>query len=141
MIIALIFGALWTATSYLNTQYPGLTVLSFPWERFIMAPLGIVLAFGEELLFRGFVMEQLRRAGVATWIHIIVSAATIGSYHGLVGFGYYPLYAISGFVLFGVVAIIHTVGKRSLTPNLLAHAMTHLFGDPSLTMGILIGAL
>ncbi len=140
IIIAIIFGALWTATSYLNTREYGLTFLSFPWERFIMAPLGIVLAFGEELLFRGFLMEQLRRAGVATWIQILVSGATIGSYHGLIGWNYSLKYAISAFVLFSIVALIHVIGKRSLTPNWLAHAMTHFFGDPSLTLGILVGA-
>lgn len=140
IIIAIIFGTLWTATSYLNTRGYGLSFLSFPWERLIMAPLGIVLALGEELLFRGFLIEQLRRAGVATWIQILVSGATIGSYHGLIGWNYSLEYAISGFILFSIVALIHVIGKRSLTPNWIAHAMTHFFGDPSLTLGILIGA-
>ncbi len=140
IILAIIFGALWTATSYLNTRGYGTGPLAFPWERFIMAPLGIVLALAEELLFRGFLMEQLRRAGVATWIQILVSGATIGSYHGLIGWNYSLFYALSAFVLFSIVALIHVVGKRSLTPNWLAHAMTHFFGDPSLTLGILVGA-
>jgi membrane protease YdiL (CAAX protease family) len=140
IIIAILFGALWTAISYLNTREYGLSFLSFPWERFIMAPLGIVLALGEELLFRGFLMEQLRRAGIATWIQVLVSGAAIGSYHGLIGWNYSLEYAISAFVLFSIVALIHVIGKRSLTPNWTAHAMTHFFGDPSLTMGILVGA-
>src|SRR5690348_17151998 len=95
IIIAILFGALWTATSYLNARGYGFSFLSFPWERFIMAPVGIVLALGEELLFRGFLMEQLRRAGVATWIQILVSGATMGSYHGLIGWNYSLFYAIS----------------------------------------------
>lgn len=140
LVVAVIFGALWITTSYFNTPTaPGF--LSFSWERLIMAPVGIILALGEELLFRGFLMEQLRRARVATWLQILVSGAAIGSYHGLVGFGYYPVYAISAFVLFSIVALIHVLGKRSMTPNLTAHAMTHVFGDPALTMGILVGAL
>lgn len=141
MSMAVIFGALWTATSYLNTTRNGLTFFDLPWERFVMAPMGIVLAFGEEILFRGFLMEQLRRAGVKTWIQLLVSAATISSYHGLVGFHYFPEYAISGFVLFAIVALIHVIGKRSMTPNLTAHALAHVFGDPALTMGILAGLL
>jgi membrane protease YdiL (CAAX protease family) len=140
IIIAIIFGALWTATTYLNTHAYGLDFLSFPWERFIMAPLGIVLTLAEELLFRGFLMEQLRRAGIATWIQILVSGATIGSYHGLIGWNYSLEYAISSFILFSLIALIHVIGKRSLTPNWLAHAMAHFFGDPSLTLGILVGA-
>ena len=64
----------------------------------------------------------------------------IESYYGLVGFHYYPLYAVSSFVLFGILAIIYVAGKRSMTPNTTAHTMTHFFGDPSAIMGILIGA-
>jgi len=140
IIVAILFGALWTATSYLNMRGYGTGFLSFPWERFLMAPLGIVLALGEELLFRGFLMEQLRRAGIPTWIQVLVSGATIGSYHGLIGWNYSLEYALSAFVLFSIIALIHVIGKRSLTPNWVAHAMTHFFGDPSLTLGILVGA-
>lgn len=140
MIVAVVFGALWAALTYVNARGYGPGVLSFPWERFVMAPLGIVLAFAEELLFRGFVMEQLRRAGVATWIQVLVSGATIGTYHGLVGWNYSLEYAVSAVILFSVIAWIHVLGKRSLTPNWTAHAMSHFFGDPSLTMGILVGA-
>lgn len=140
VLLAILFGALWVATTYLNARTYGPGIQSFPWERFIMAPLGIVLALAEELLFRGFMMEQLRRAGVATWIQALVSGATIASYHGLIGWSYSLEYAISAFVLFSVLALIHVLGKRSLTPNWLAHALSHIFGDPSLTMGILVGA-
>lgn len=41
----------------------------------------------------------------------------------------------------GIVTIIFVIGKRSLTPGLIAHALTHFFGDPVLTMGILHGAI
>jgi membrane protease YdiL (CAAX protease family) len=140
IIIAVLFGALWVAISYLNTRAYGLTFFALPWERLIMAPLGIVLALGEELLFRGFVMTQLQRAGIATWIQILVSGATIGSYHGLVGWNYSLEYALSGFVLFSILGLIYVIGKRSLTPSWIAHSMAHVFGDPSLTMGILVGA-
>lgn len=138
LIIAVIYGALWTVSFYVTPGH--LSFLAFPWERFIMAPLGIILATSEELLFRGFLMEQLRRAAVPTWLQILTSAVTIGSYHGLVGFGYHLQYAIAGIVLFGILAILHVAGKRSMTPNTVAHAMAHFFGDPSAIMGILIGA-
>ncbi len=135
MIIAILYGALWTASFYLGTGVSGF--LAFPWERFIMAPLGIVLATSEELLFRGFLMEQLRRASVASWIQVIVSAVTIASYHGLIGFRYNLLDAIASVILFGILALIHILGKRSLTPNITAHAMSHFFGDPTAILAIL----
>ncbi len=135
LIVAVIYGALWTSTTYFTPGH--LSFFAFPWERFIMAPLGIVLATGEELLFRGFLMEQLRRAAVPTWIQIVVSAVAIASYHGLAGFSYRLAPALGSIVLFGILAVIHVAGKRSMTPNTVAHAMTHVFGDPSLIMGIL----
>lgn len=139
LIVAVLYGALWTASTYIAPGH--LSFFAFPWERFIMAPLGIVLATAEELLFRGFMMEQLRRAAVPTWLQIVVSAVTIASYHGLVGFAYNLSVAIVSVLLFGILAVIHVWGKRSLTPNITAHAMTHFFGDPSLMMGIIAEAL
>lgn len=44
-------------------------------------------------------------------------------------------------MIFAVVSLIFVLGKRSLTPGLIAHAMTHVLGDPSLIQGILFGVL
>lgn len=139
LIVAVIYGALWTSSFYLAPGH--LSFFAFPWERFIMAPLGIVLATSEELLFRGFVMEQLRRATVPTWIQVIISAVTIASYHGLIGFSYSWSSALASVLLFGILAVLYVVGKRSMTPNTTAHAMAHFFGDPSAIMAILIQAV
>ena len=65
----------------------------------------------------------------------------MGGYHGIIGLHYSLFYALSSMVLFGIIAVIFVIGKRSLTPGTIAHAMTHFFGDPVLTMGILQGAL
>ena len=138
LIIAIVYGALWTASFYVSPGH--LSFFAFPWERFVMAPLGIILATSEELLFRGFLIEQLRRAAIPTWLQILTSGVTIGSYHGLIGFHYYPLDALVAVVLFGILAILHVAGKRSMTPNTVAHAMTHFFGDPSSILAILFTA-
>ncbi len=138
LIIAILYGALWTSSFYVSPGH--LSFFAFPWERFVMAPLGIILATSEELLFRGFLIEQLRRATVPTWLQVLASGVTIGSYHGLIGFHYYPLDAIVAAVLFGILALLHVAGKRSMTPNTVAHAMTHFFGDPSSILAILFTA-
>ena len=65
----------------------------------------------------------------------------MGSYHGLIGFHYSVLYAFFSAVIFSIVGIIFVVGQRSLTPVVIAHAMTHFFGDPELLMGLLRGAV
>ena len=86
-------------------------------------------------------MEQLRRGGVATSLQVVAAGLAMGSYHGLIGFHYSVLYAFYSAVIFSIVGIIFVVGQRSLTPVVIAHAMTHFFGDPELLMGLLRGAV
>ena len=140
IIIGVIYGLLWVALSYARPE-PGAGPLVWSWERPIMMVLGLLLAFGEELAMRGFFMEQLRRGGVPTWLQVLACALVMGSYHGVIGFHYSVYYGISSAILFGLVAIIFVIGKRSLTPGLISHAMTHFLGDPALLMGILYGAI
>ncbi len=65
----------------------------------------------------------------------------MGVYHGVLGRHYSVPYAITSAVIFAVVSLIFVLGRRSLTPGLTAHAMTHVLGDPYLTQGILFGVL
>ncbi|HXZ05662.1 MAG TPA: CPBP family glutamic-type intramembrane protease [Ktedonobacteraceae bacterium] len=141
IIIGVIYGALWVILSYLRVPHPIQGFLALSWERPLMMLIGVFLAFGEELAMRGFFMEQLRRGGIPTWLQITSSAFFSGSYHGIIGLHYSLFYAFSSMILFGILAVIHVIGKRSLTPNTIAHAMAHFFGDPFLTMGILSGAI
>lgn len=140
IIIGIIYGALWVTLTYARPE-PGAGLFSWSWERPIMMVIGLFLAFGEELAMRGFFMEQLRRGGVPTWVQVIACAIVMGSYHGVIGFHYSLYYGASSAVLFGIIAIIFVIGKRSLTPGLISHAMSHFFADPLLTMGILYGAI
>ncbi len=141
IIIGIIYGALWIVLSYAREPHPIQSFLALSWERPIMMLIGLFLAFTEELAMRGFFMEQLQRGNIPTWIQVLASAIFMGGYHGIIGLHYSLLYGISSMVLFGIVSIIFVVGKRSLTPGTIAHALTHFFGDPVLIMGILHGAI
>lgn len=137
LVVAVVFGALWAAASYARGGDP----LALTWQRPIMMLVGVVLAFGEELAVRGYMMEQLRRARVPAWLQVVATALVMASYHGLIGWSYSIPYAISSFVLFGIVSLIFLLGRRSLTPVVVAHALAHVLGDPVLTQGILFGVL
>jgi hypothetical protein len=139
--IAIIFGILWLISSYIREPHPLHSFLALSWERPLMMLIGLFLAFTEELAMRGFFMEQLRRGGVPTWLQILASAVFMGAYHGVIGYHYSLLYGASSVILFGVISVIFVIGKRSLTPGTIAHAMTHFFGDPVLTIGILQGVI
>lgn len=135
IVIGVLYGAAWTVSSYLRGGDP----LPWSWERPVMALIGLLLAFGEELAVRGFLMEQLRRGRVPTWVQVVISAVIMGAYHGVIGASYSVSYGIASAVLFGLVSVIFVIGKRSLTPGYIAHAMTHAFGDPVLIQTILFG--
>jgi membrane protease YdiL (CAAX protease family) len=137
VVLGVVYGVAWAALSYARGGSPA----AWTWERAPMALIGVFLAFGEELAVRGFVLEHLRRGGVPTWIQVIVSAIGMGSYHGVLGWHYSVLYAVSSAVLFGLISILFVLGKRSLTPGFVAHALSHVLGDPTLTEGILQGIL
>ena len=97
-----------------------------------LAPLGIFLGFSEETMMRGFFMTQLHKARVATWLQIVASGACSASYHALQNptlIGFLP-----SFVLFSLHAGLYVLGKRSLTPVVVAHSMYHVFGEPYLLM-------
>lgn len=137
IVIGVIYGLLWTASSYARGGNP----FTLTWERPVMALIGLVLAFGEELAVRGFYLEQLRRGGVPTWVQVVASGIFMGIYHRIVGEHLSPTYMIGSAVLFGLVSVIFVIGRRSLTLGYVAHALTHLLGDPTLTQGILYGVL
>ncbi len=63
----------------------------------------------------------------------------MGLYHGLIGWHFSVMYAVTSTVLFALLSALFLFGHRSLTPPLVAHSMTHLLGDPTLMRGILFG--
>jgi membrane protease YdiL (CAAX protease family) len=123
--------------SYFGAQYvlPKVDVLESNWVRFALAPLGIFMAVAEETMMRGFFMTQLHRAGVPTWLQILASGACSASYHTLQNpslMGFLP-----SFVLFSLHAGLYVLGRRSLTPTVVAHSAYHVFGEPYLLMMVL----
>jgi len=137
VLAGVLLGLVWTELTYARSG----SILAVPWERPIMVVIGVWLAFGEELAMRGYLIEQLHRGGVAPWLQVVVSALATGCYHGVVGFHYAVLYAATSSVLFGLIAVLYIWGRRSLTPGWIAHSLSHVLGDPTLTMGILLGVL
>ena len=94
-----------------------------------MMAIGLVLAFSEEIAVRGLILDRLERCGSSRLLQIVITAAVMGVYHGIVGHHIWPSYMLSSFILFGVLSIFYVYGGRSLTPVYVAHAMTHFLGD------------
>jgi membrane protease YdiL (CAAX protease family) len=137
LVLAVLLGVLYLTGSYFGARLvlPRVNVLAFNWVRVALAPLGVLMAVAEETLMRGFFMTELQRARVATWLQIVASGACSALYHALhnpTPLGYFP-----SFVLFSLHAGLYVLGRRSLTPVILAHSIYHVFGEPYLIMMLL----
>lgn len=134
LILGTLMGAWYLSGSWYGAQYllKGTNVAEFHWARVALAPLGVFMAVAEETMMRGFFMTELQRAHVATWLQILASGACSAIYHSLQNptlIGFLP-----SFVLFSMHAGLYVLGKRSLTPTIVAHGMYHVFGEPYLLM-------
>ena len=135
LVIAVVYGLAWTAMSYARGGDP----LAWSWQRPIMMCIGLVLAFGEEIAVRGLILDRLERCRTSRLVQVATTGLVMAVYHGVVGYHVWPMYMVSSFVLFGLLSVLFIYGRRSLTPPLIAHAMTHVLGDPTLMQGILYG--
>jgi membrane protease YdiL (CAAX protease family) len=137
LALGVLLGAAYIAGSYFGARYVlrGVDVTEFHWARVALAPLGIFMAIAEETMMRGFFMTELERARVATWLQIVASGACSAVYHTL--HNPTPLGFVPSFVLFSLHAGLYVVGRRSLTPTIVAHSIYHVFGEPYLLMMVL----
>ena len=118
--------------SYVFGMYMGVhyvlkdSLFRFHWVRIALLPAGLLFGFAEEIIMRGYFMNQLKQARVATWLQVFLSAACSAFYHSFTT----PMAFISSFFMFGFVAIIFVVGRRSLTAPVLFHSLAHMLCDP-----------
>ncbi len=134
LVLAVILGAAYTSFACFGARHllPGVDVMQFTWTRLLLAPLGIFLAVSEETLMRGLFMTELQRGQVPAWLQILASGACSALYHAfqnptLIGF-------LPSFILFSLHAGLYVLGRRSLTPVILAHSIYHVLGEPYLLM-------
>lgn len=94
----------------------------------VMGVVWTTAAFGEEMLFRGFLMGRFKQAfglGPWSWVFaLIAQAAVFGAVHAYQGIG--------GVLLTGVVGLVfgamYHVAKRNLWPLIIAHGLVNSFG-------------
>ena len=101
---------------------------NLPQFLFVMPLVWIFAAFGEEFLYRGFILENVRRilggGNGAMVAAIIVQAALFGAAHAYQGpVGMIPI-AVGGVVS----GLLYWAGGRRLWPLILAHGITDTIG-------------
>jgi membrane protease YdiL (CAAX protease family) len=137
LALAVLLGAMYIGGSYMGAQVilRGVNVTELTWIRLALAPVGIFMAIGEETMMRGFFMTELQRARVATWVQIFASGACSAVYHSFQDPT--PIGFLPSFSLFTMHAGLYVLGRRSLTPTIVAHSIYHVLGEPYLLMMVL----
>jgi len=94
-------------------------------------------AFGEEIFFRGYLIDRVGRflpdARWASFIAILIPAIIFGSVHA-----YYQ--GFRGFVVTGLIGLalgaLYLANKRNLWPNILAHGAVDTLGFTAMYLGL-----
>ncbi len=131
--LGLFWGVLGTF-SYLQFN-PTANVFELSLLRLFTALVGGAAAILEDVITRGFVMEELKRLNTPTWLQVIASSLLFALYHTIWGFN------LLGFVFSLVYGLLlgglFVLGKRSLTPVILGHSLALLVGEPFLTLALM----
>jgi len=112
----------------------------------IVAALGA--GFGEEILFRGYVMSELAWSGAGRVSQVVAAALIFGLAHARwasLGQGFDPrvLLGSAGTTMMAgaLYAGLYLVSRRSLMPAIASHGLTDLVIEPWLILAALGGAL
>jgi membrane protease YdiL (CAAX protease family) len=137
LILGVLLGLGWGAMgafSYLHFN-PEADLAEVSQLRLFTALAGGLIAVMEDLVTRGFLMEELKRIGSPTWMQVLASALLFALYHSVWGF------SIPGFVFSLVYGLLlcglFVLGKRSLTPVILGHSLALIVGEPFLTLSLM----
>lgn len=102
---------------------------------------GVVAGFAEEILFRGFLINELRRSGFGTAAQVVLSSVSYGAVHAAWGLtsGAFTLQLVGGAVIgttvFGFCcAAVYLLSRRSLMPVILGHGLIDFAVEPWLFM-------
>jgi len=110
------------------------------WEISLVRIVGVVGtvagAFAEEIAMRGFIMTELNRVKVKTWLQILVSSLCFATYHSLyfLVVEYHPIffaYTMGWCIFMGCIfSGMYVLGRRSLTPSIVSHGLANLIVEP-----------
>ncbi|HEX3471887.1 MAG TPA: type II CAAX endopeptidase family protein [Silvibacterium sp.] len=87
------------------------------WEAVLWIALSITAGIVEELVFRGYLLQQFASIREKLWIGALASSLLFGAAHGYEGLG--SMIAITAY---GAMFCALTIQRKSLRPGMIAHA-------------------
>ena len=140
-IVGLIFGLLWGALLMANIfQFdPDANLAQFNGFRLLTALMAATGALLEDVITRGFLMNQMQKIQLPNWVQIVVSALIFALYH--TAWSGFNVFALIFSIVYGLIlGGLFVWGKRSLTPVILGHSLAVLISEPFATMLIFLSA-
>lgn len=86
-------------------------------EAALWVALSITAGIVEELVFRGYLLQQFAAIGGRVWLGVIVSSLLFGAAHGYEGVG-----SMIAIVAYGAMFCALTIQRKSLRAGMMAHA-------------------
>jgi uncharacterized protein len=86
-------------------------------EAALWVALSITAGIVEELVFRGYLLQQFAAIGGRVWLGVIVSSLLFGAAHGYEGLG-----SMIAIVAYGAMFCALTIQRKSLRAGMMAHA-------------------
>ncbi len=125
----------YSAFTALNPRI-GSHLLEFSLLKLLAIVAAVVAGLVEETVFRGYVMTTLGRMGYGLVVQILLSGLFFALAHFYAFVAPLSLLVVQGltFLLGVALAITYAIGKRSLTPVIISHALIDIFIEPWLLL-------
>lgn len=98
-------------------------------ELLLWVVLSISAGICEELVFRGYLLQQFARASRSIWAGIAISSLLFGVAHG-----YERASGMIAITIYGALFCVLTIKRGSLRPGMMAHAWHDIFSGIALVL-------
>ena len=135
--IALAAGAIQCATIALFFIPEPTQIFEMSARNGLLSALAIIDGWSQEVVFRGYMLLRLAKAGLPVWLQIAASGAAFAAIHvGYIGsHGLGVVWPLLGTATLGAVLALSVVrGKGSLLPAVTAHTLIILIVQPWLAL-------
>ncbi len=139
LVLGVSIALVYSAVTALN---PGIAphLLEFSWLKLLAIAAAVVAGLVEETIFRGYVMTTLGRMGYGLVVQVLLSGLFFALVHFYAFAAPLSILVVQGFTfLLGVaLAITYVIGKRSLTPVIISHALIDAIIEPWLLLSFFL---
>ncbi len=140
-LTGLVVGILWGVlllTSIFQFD-PDANIAVINGYRILVAIIAATGALLEDVITRGYLMNEMQQLSVPNWAQALISAAIFALYHTV--WAGFDIFAFIFSIVYGLIlAGLFLWGNRSLTPVILGHSIAVLIGEPFASMLIFLSA-